>query len=404
MQPTLEKILVDHRGPTSSADFNKFQEAALYDITKLFNIAAEHGIQIPLNMEIVMTENCFLQMRLAELEGQLADIEANLAAGDKHTASLHFNDPSQVYYEANGYTAISEERKARVSGEYGIATLPGSFTSKTGLVDGSGSVVIPPTLGVSTRITLDPNASFDTIEATYDPSMLHMFDGLVDTYWTNTVATPDTTVSKARCRLEIAVPQDITNNLLANSIALRPYPEYGLTITDIQYMDATNTWQRLPTFPTSNNQPVPVTTLKRTQFIFAPKQIVRLRIDMEQPFWFSEAGRRVFRFGMQEVGLSYYDYRRSGILLAKLVLPAKTFARVDSITPYTGTGTPSDIGQTVKTKLYIPDPTTGALRSYALGYPLPGGINTIYAEMALTPDAFGVSPGVSRLEVNYTTA
>src|SRR4051812_49384699 len=78
MQPISKNNPNLHKGPSSSAEFNRMQNEVHYDLTSLFGVANQHGIEIKDNMDILIRENFFMQNKINELQTAIEKIKTNL--------------------------------------------------------------------------------------------------------------------------------------------------------------------------------------------------------------------------------------------------------------------------------------------------------------------------------------
>src|SRR5690606_2690128 len=68
---------------------NDYINDSHYDLTQLFNLASEHGIKIPANLDLLMRENHFLVQKINDLAIQLQNLEDQVANNNTMLRTFH---------------------------------------------------------------------------------------------------------------------------------------------------------------------------------------------------------------------------------------------------------------------------------------------------------------------------
>lgn len=403
MQPITKKEEVALRGGTSSEFINKMQNNITYDINKLYQIATEHGVNIPKSQDALLRENYFLQKKLIELETRVSALENPLNILEKL-----FTNSDNVSYQldpTNDKYVI--ENPLSVDIQHRVTELPiSSNTSKVHLLDSKNKVFIPKSLDVD---VYENNTLLQT-----NNDVKNMFNKSDKDIWMHTTETANT-VTSMDYRIDVKLPQNIINHQKVNTIALHPAPSFSFSITNIEYKDASGNYHTIETFPRDSDMNLkPLTSTSDVKFVFPDIETTEVRIHINQPNYFDESTRK-FVVGFQEIDISYTRYANvtdGSALLQFDLTDGTSFDTISNINPLWGEGgvkpSPTTLEEdlvnfgikyiyngTVKSARISEDRTSWTIDDLA--------ITTIYLETTLKPKGSGLSPLLSGVEFEYTT-
>ena len=313
MLPLLNRYSEHYRGPANSEEYNQLRENVHFDITRLYNYAAINQTRIFKNMDIIMTENYFLQNRLIELEQLLHDMEQYVSGeGSMRKLSATYGTHKQVRYDIDDIELhIPATQRMHIDTLNRNASIPPNFTqSRVTVEDLAGNKAIPVGLemfvyeGTSVEHL---QQQMDDINALEDPTMYYAFDGKRHTFWayqsnqTNDIE-----------ELYIAVHIRLPEIDVINAIQLHPFPEFSLTMVDVKYRNRAEPWTSIETYPKVDEtaQEIPNTT--KNKFVFPTVYAGELLIYMKQPHYFIENNQHIFMYGFQSIDIQHNEYTSQG--------------------------------------------------------------------------------------------
>jgi hypothetical protein len=184
-------------------------------------------------------------------------------------------------------------------------------------------------------------------------------------------------------------------------IRINPYPEYGLSITDITYKSFGGAWRRLPTYPLNpDGTPQEISNIARCKFIFPDTEITEVQIQLRQPYWLLEGGKKVFTYGFQEIGVEYNQVNVSTAeFVTKLSISGSggKFVSINKPIAIPATGCPSAIDDLVGFELYYDDDLS---EEFNFGDEIMADVDTVYVKTILTKKG-GVVPVLEGIEAEY---
>jgi hypothetical protein len=397
MQPITQNNKSLNRGPSSSEEYNELRNDIVYDITRLFNASNQNESDIIENMTILIRENYFLQNKIAELEASLDDIKSKV---DQRLGITRFNKLHKRFTDMNDIVSTNQ---ALIDTVYRLATIRTSNApiSKTSLVDSDGLVYIPKQLDIAVSESFDSEFStYTTVDREADPELDKVVDKNIATYWTKETvgATDDTALY---INVHIKLPLNVISNALVNTIKINPYPEYGLSITDITYKSFGGTWRRMSTYPlNADGTPQEISNIARSKFTFPDTEITEIQIKMKQPYWLLESGKKIFTYGFQEIGIEYSQVdAASAEFVTKLSISdtGGKFVSINKPVAIPATGCPSAITDLVSFELYY---DTDLTEDFQFGYEIMADIDTVYVKTIIAQKG-GVVPVLDGIEVEY---
>lgn len=170
-------------------------------------------------------------------------------------------------------------------------------------------IVIPPDLNVKVRGTFDKLdgkglVNYERGGTVYPGDPYLAFNGNNQTYWIRKVEFPlDSRVDQVEVELVVIVPESVSTD--ANMIEVSPFPNGSVDITELATAsDLGDNFVTVPGFSSVDNATA-------TRYHFASKTVDQIRIRLRQRNWVEENGKKVFYYGLQELGLKSVDYDKT---------------------------------------------------------------------------------------------
>lgn len=308
LQTTVERMVIPLRGPLDSEQMNRFTEQVVNDLLNLAQQGNVTAQQLVHGLHVRERETDTSRQRALALEAQLAfDRRIRGMQGYRiaHWKDLH--DGADVSWVPDSTVA----KRASVSTQYGQATVPlNAIESRIySLRLLAGGTVVPNSLVAAASGSFDKsdgNGVTDyeyggTVEQT-DPELAA--NGNNQEYWRRRVIFPlESDVSEVECELTLTVPQGA--NLHANVLTAHPYP--------LGNVDITGLWMA----PDLSGAFVPVssftalTNARKTRWFFTSQKAAQVKVRLKQRNWFEENGRKVFEYGLQELGVYLAEWDKT---------------------------------------------------------------------------------------------
>jgi hypothetical protein len=288
------------RGPTSSEDYNAFQDEVATDLA---TVIAEVNAQ---TARIAETRT----VRFLETAASRAAVETfvndrrirnafDAAAGDPVTTVVDFGGFSGAGYEIM-YGSLEEARRARVEPVYGQVTLP--YNNVVNRVYGvnttTGLPVMPST--VETEV-VGYNESGGTVVS---GTKKYAVNGMNQDYWIRKVRFPlASDVDYVEATFQVNLPVLHTSSM--NMLSLHPFPLGWLDVLEILYSTTTaDPSLALPGFSALNS-------VGFRRWHFADLAVTKVRVKLRQRHFTEENGFKVFYLGIQELACQLVDFDRT---------------------------------------------------------------------------------------------
>lgn len=363
MQPISLKNPNVYKGPSSSTEFNRIRNEMHHDLVALFQVANRHEREIKDNMDVLIRSNFFLQNKVIELESNLEKIAYDLVQRENGQDKQR---GIQTFYTLDNLSDGDPKSEAFVDTQYGYATvLHSDSVSKISFRASDGQVIIPESLQVSvleSNNTQPMNATTGMRDyyPIDDDNLSLAFDRDKNSFWVHTSSFPeDSGISEVYGILHIKLPLDSLNDIYSNVLTINPFPEYAMTIRDIQVKGYGEQWFRLPNYPTTKEKglevPVPMKNAGKSAFVFPKTEITEIQILFAQPYWFSNEGKRDFVYGFQEIELEHRIYNKNvAEIVSEFSLEGTTkrFHMIEKPNVVALPGSTQDINDLVEHKLY----------------------------------------------------
>lgn len=410
MQPISQNNPNIYKGPSSSAEFNKLRNDMHYDLVRLFELANQNEEDLKSNMDVLVRENFFIQNKVVELEKLVEKIQQDLiykSDGQKKQRLI------KSFHSLEGIAEGSVDKQPYINTVYGyLSTNASDVISKLSYKTEDGQVVIPESLEVrvfesSNTQALDTTTGMPSYYEIEDDETHLAFDRNKNSFWVHTTAFPENSgTSEVYGILHIKLPLDTMNNVYANTLVLNPFPEYSMSIKDIQVKGQGEQWHRLANFPTEKDKdgqsvPLPIENAGKLTFSFPTAEITEVQIFLSQPYWFTSEGRREFVYGFQEIELEHRiaNGGESEIISEfSLEGTTKRFSTIDRPNVVPLLGTARDIDGLVEHKLYYNKDMTN---EFGFGNEIMAPIQKVYVRTTVR-DTRDVVPMIRQVNLDYT--
>lgn len=377
------------QGPKSSDDFNNLCRDVIYDINSLFQANHNNSLDTAYNMDTVMIENFFLQARINELETKLATIQATIST-KRRQQTASFKTISTVRdTTSNAFIDINN----------GIIMNNHDIISKN-LVKNQDDVYVAPAELIFNVYESTNGIDYVPIE---DNQAMRTFDSKQNSIWHHASKfAVNTSIDKLYIALHIKLPNNYNNNVLVNSINIKPFPEYSMQLTNIKYSTPGSTvMHSLPTLPESTT----IIDLQNILLHFPAIEIENLYIFLEQPCYFIDENYKYFYYGMQEIGVNYLDFTTDVCYITnEFNLPTgQYFLSINEPTVTAAVGCPQNVQDLVSHYLWFDqNKITAGISEHPFGESISENYSKIYILTEVKQGA-GFSPVLEGITINYTT-
>lgn len=308
VNPTSTRKPVPYRGKLSSTDYNTFQEGVVHEIHNLASSVNTLFNQLQRLAAVQYNEMAYLRRLVDALKNQQDYVEqVGGALGLLNTRLVDFSDTTGISYPGG----LNDTYSAMIASEYGEATLPPMAIENRFYTTSSrsGRVITPDDLNVEVRSTFDKgegdglvNYEKGGLVSPGEPSLA--FNGSNQKYWIRRVEFPiDSKVDDVEVELTVTVPNGASTQ--ANLIEVVPFPNGSADVLELATSpDLSSSFTRVTGFTPTDN-------LVARRYHFTPISVERIRIRLRQRNWIEEDGKKVFYYGLQELGLKLIDYDRT---------------------------------------------------------------------------------------------
>lgn len=306
--PTVKRDPVRHRGPLSSEDWNNFHESVVKDITNICNSVNLLNSSLSRSTTITDNELLYLKQQVRSLNNQKNYLE-KVSSGARSLCIRYvdLSDSKGISFPNN----LDDSHSSMVNFQFGEATLPVTAIENKFYVNSlvSGIVAIPADLVVLVSGTFDKVdgggiINYEKGGKVYSGDPLQAFNGNNQAYWIRKVEFPiDANVDEVECELIVTVPSGTSTE--ANTIEVIPFPNGTVDITELATAtDLADNFTRVSSFTPINNS-------SNKRYHFTSGAVDKIKIRLRQRNWIEENGKKVFYYGLQELGLKLIDYNRS---------------------------------------------------------------------------------------------
>ena len=309
VQISTERTRIAKMGHLDSSMMNKFHDSVVLDLQNLATdtnatAATLDNIQSTIDRKLAMIEQ-----RLTELEAA-QDFNALVRSADnlRIPAIATMGDMRNIEFLA----ASDNARKPAINTIFGQATTP---------IDGiqskfySTSVISGSITPVSTDMDITVTSSFipeGGVLTDHEAGNIKVVEGMPkmafngdnQQAWSRRVEFDlDSDVTEVQCQLTVVVPSQANSE--ANVLYVRPMPVGTVDVLGLETSGSlTDSFTTLPGFEAINNCP-------DKRWFFTSQSVQQVRITLRSRNWFEENGKKVFRYGLQELGLQLVEFDKT---------------------------------------------------------------------------------------------
>lgn len=130
------------------------------------------------------------------------------------------------------------------------------------------------------------------------------FNGDNQQYWARRVEFDlDDDITEVQCQLTVVIPNQANSE--ANVLYVRPFPVGNVDLINLETSASlTDSFEVLDGFESINNCP-------DKRWLFSSQSVQQVRITIRSRNWFEEDGKKVFRYGLQELGLQLIEFDKT---------------------------------------------------------------------------------------------
>lgn len=307
VQPTVKRNPGRRRGPLSSEQYNDFQDEVVHDIVNLaggVNANANKLLQALVNQ---YSENLYLRRRIEALE-ESRDYREFIFGKQSLRLDryIDFHQSENIVFPSS----LSANKAASYKSQFGEISLPinsienkfYNFSLRT------REIVVPNDFSYEVVGQFDKADGNGTQDYEKGGKVIYgeprnAFNGLNDTVWVRKVVFPlESDVDEVEVQITAVVPSGISSQ--ANLIELVPFPEGSVDVTQIATSaDLTNSFMEIDGFEEQNN-------ITSTRYHFSPRNVEQVRVRLRSRNWREVDGKKVFMYGLRELGLKLVDYKK----------------------------------------------------------------------------------------------
>lgn len=292
------------RGQLLSSDYNDSQEEIISDIQQIAKVVNSLNTRLTNSILILNNENAYLRRRVSALKEQQTYTEKLAAKTGGLTTRFVDLSTSEGITFPNG---LDDTHSAMLAAEYGEVTLPAnSIENKFYVTSLATNKIITPPLDINVSGTFDKGegdglTNYERGGKVYEGRPEYAFNGINDLYWVRKIEFPiDSRVDQVECEMTIVVPEGSSTN--ANLIELVTFPNGAVDITELATAsDLGNNFTRVSSFE-------PIDNLVSRRYHFPSTVVDQIKVRFRQRNWIEENGKKVFYYGLQELGLKLVDY------------------------------------------------------------------------------------------------
>ena len=306
---TTERMRVAKNGRLNSADINKFVDSTITDLQNMTNQVNINEVSTENALNTVLREMANLKQRVIQLENSDA-YDRNIRAAQ----NLRIRDFKAMTDLKNiSFLGTNDATKPRINTVFGQATLPINAVENKFYTNSiiSGSIVpISQSLKIDVTSVIDgrdyESGHIKLIEG--DPK--NAFNGDNQSYWQRKVEFDlNSDVEEVMVDLVVQVPDQA--NTEANTIYVRPYPVSQVDIINLGHSANLSGGFNYVASAVQDNA-------KDSRYFISTQSVQRLHIRLRQRNWYEENGRKVFSYGLQELGLQLMEFDKTYSATASL--------------------------------------------------------------------------------------
>jgi hypothetical protein len=320
----VERFHVPYRGPLDSDRMNAFHEQVHSDLVALANQGNANAKGILNYAHTLQRETDGARLTSLALEKQLSFFHKVTALQGRRVGLwFDLHDGKDVSFLEDSDVS----KRASVSTQYGEATVPmNAAESKTYRVAivGSGNVS-------ALQAVISATGDFDKGEG--DGPLAYEADGTVEEtplancvngsnleYWRRRVIFPlESDQSEVEVELTVQLPDQ--SSIKANVLSLHPYPLGTVDVTGLWIAsDLSDSFALVPGFDAEDG-------IGKRRWFIPPQDVSQVKVRLRQRSWHEENGKKVFEYGLQELGIHLVEWDKTFDAEASQLADNHTFVR-----------------------------------------------------------------------------
>lgn len=304
-QPSVRRISIRRGGRIDSDKLSSFTDQVVDDVLTLAENTTDMSNQITEQAQTAQDSDRDLRQRLAQLAAEIeamrtADAEDNLNI--VYHISMHDSDKFQFLSSSSYATRVAVDT---LFGEGTVpinAAEPRFFQQAINTGDvipiEDLTVVVTPTFDAGDGNGVTNHESGGTLDA---GTPARAFNGNNVSRWVRTVSYDlYSDVTEVMCELTVDLPAGSGGE--SNVIYIIPAPAGDVDILGVYTSpDLGNSFTLIPGF-------VAIDGASAKRWIFPVTQVQRVKIRIRQKNWIEQDGKKVFKYGAQEIGLQLLEW------------------------------------------------------------------------------------------------
>lgn len=317
--PTVKRTSFPLRGPSPSHKLNDLSDQITTDIIALAKEINIVQSDVRENLKTVLDEVRYLNRRIAQMEGD-RNHQRTIASRNGLRTTIH-----QSMYDVSSLRFFNNSIALRpvVTPLFGVSHLPVNAVEPKFFSNSiyNGDIITPGTLSVTVNGTFTPEGESTAVN--YDEGAIKVvegnaknaFNGNNRSYWVREIHFDGSSdVTEVQCELIVTLPSQ--NNTHSNVLTIHPYPLGSVDIMGIHTSpDLTQSWTSLQ-HSDAPSISAPMNNATAKKFLFPPQDIDQVRVRLRTRNFVEEDGKKIFRLGLQELGLFLVDFEKSSASLS----------------------------------------------------------------------------------------
>ena len=305
VQPQSNRDPQRFRGHNSSEEANRFQDNVVADIHSLSAaVNAVHSRLVSFAGDRD-AEVAFLKREVADLKSTIDYREHTFGkAGLRIDREIDFHNTSGFIVPFN----LSAKKVATFNSRFGEIYLPANAIENKfyNLSLRTTEIVLPSDLVVETTNLFDKSdgegiQDYEKGGKLSETDPQNAFNGINEKSWIRSVEFPlESNIDEVEAQLDVIVPAGASDR--GNLIELIPFPEGSIDVTLLATSpDLGSSFTMVDNFKETNN-------MIAKRYHFTPRNIAQIRIRIRCRNWREINGKKVFTYGLQELGAKHIDY------------------------------------------------------------------------------------------------
>lgn len=296
------------RGALQSSAYNDTQEELVHDVNQLANAVNSLNARLTRNVLTLQNENAHLRRRVDALRQQQTYAEkVCVALSTSCTRFVDFSNTEGIYWTND----LDDSKSAMLAAEYGEITLPPNAIENKFYMNSltTGKVIVPVGLSVRVRGIFDKGTGDGLVDYERGGKITPgnpewAFNGMNDSFWIRRVEFPiDSRVDQVEVELIATVPEGSSSE--ANTIEIIPFPNGSVDVQQLSTAsDLGDNFTMVDGFSAVDN-------ITSRRYHFPATVVEQIKIRLRQRNWVEENGKKVFYYGLQELGMKLIDYDKN---------------------------------------------------------------------------------------------